>query len=216
MSGARSAGVERELRLLGAILCGAVVALAFAWFAPWQLTVLAAWCGFAAAFMAAVWLKIWRFDAATTAAAATGQDDSRSDTRRIFLTVAALASLGGAGLGVLKARTEGGALGNILAVATVATVLLSWALIHTLYALHYARLYYVDEDGGIDFPGKEKPDYRDFAYVAFTIGMTYQVSDTNIDSQVVRRSLLGHSLLSYLFGTVIIAVTINLVASLVH
>ncbi|MGZ4728688.1 MAG: DUF1345 domain-containing protein, partial [Acidimicrobiales bacterium] len=59
-------------------------------------------------------------------------------------------------------------------------------------------------------------DYRDFAYVAFTIGMTYQVSDTDIDSKLVRRSLLGHSLLSYLFGTVIIAVTINLVASLIR
>lgn len=216
MSTPRSAGVERELRLLVAALCGAVAALAITWFAPWQLTVLAAWCGFAVAFMAAVWVKIWRFDATATAAAATREDESRSDTRRIFLTVAALASLAGAGLGVLKARSEGGALGNILAVMTVATVLLSWALIHTLYALHYARLYYVDEDGGIDFPGDEPPDYRDFAYVAFTIGMTYQVSDTNIDSRVVRRSLLGHSLLSYLFGTVIIAVTINLVASLVR
>ncbi len=216
MSDGRSAGVEGERRLVIALPCAAVVALACAWVAPWQLTVLAAWDGFVTAFMASVWLKIWRYDAAATASAATREDAGRNDTRRLLLTIAALASLAGAAIGVLKARTEGGAMGDVLAAATVATVLLSWALIHTLYALHYARLYYADEDGGIDFPGDDPPDYRDFAYVAFTIGMTYQVSDTDIDSKLVRRSLFGHSLLSYLFGTVIIAVTINLVASLIR
>jgi len=216
LSAQRSAGAERELRLLAAVLFGCAAALVVGWFGPWQLTVLVAWIGFVAAYMTGVWRKIWRLDPSATAEAATRQDDSRGETRRLLLTIAALASLGGAAIGVLKARTEGGPLGNVLGIATVATVLASWALIHTIYALHYARLYYVDEDGGIDFPGDEKPDYRDFAYVAFTVGMTYQVSDTNIDSRLVRRSLLGHSLLSYLFGTVIIAVTINLVAGLIH
>jgi uncharacterized membrane protein len=211
----RRVAFEHRRRLLLSLAAAAVAVAVCAPFGPWQLTVLAAWDAFVVAYMANIWAKIWRLDAPTTEHMSTVQDDGRNDTRRMLLTSAALTSLAGAGLGVLKARHEGGALGDLLGVVTVATVLLSWALIHTLYTLHYARLYYGDRDGGIDFPGGEPPDYRDFAYLAFTIGMTYQVSDTNIESRAIRRSLLGHSLLSYLFGTVIIAVTINLVASLV-
>ena len=77
----------------------------------------------------------------------------------------------------------------------------------------YADLYYT-QDGGIDFNGDDVPDYRDFAYLAFTIGMTYQVSDTNLQTKAVRRTALRHALLSYLFGTAIIAVMINVVASI--
>ena len=90
----------------------------------------------------------------------------------------------------------------------------SWAVIHTVFALRYARIYYTGPDGGANFHQEEPPCYSDFAYLAFTIGMTYQVSDTELNTKGFRRNVLRHSLLSYLFGTVIVALTINLVAGL--
>ena len=95
------------------------------------------------------------------------------------------------------------------------TVVLSWLVVHTVYMLRYARLHYMT-GGGVDFPGDEAPDYRDFAYLALTIGMTYQVSDTGFTNKQLRRTATHHALLSYLFGTVVVAVTINVVASLVR
>jgi uncharacterized membrane protein len=80
--------------------------------------------------------------------------------------------------------------------------------------VHYARLYYSDEPGGINFHDPEMPHFRGFAYVALTVGMTFQVSDTEIGLISIRATLLRHALLSYLLGTVVLAVTINLVAGL--
>ncbi len=89
----------------------------------------------------------------------------------------------------------------------------SWLSVHTVFTLLYARLYYGDEVGGIDFNEPDPPNYVDFAYLAFTIGMTFQVSDTNLTAKVIRRRALQHALVSYLFGAVIIALAINIVAS---
>jgi uncharacterized membrane protein len=81
--------------------------------------------------------------------------------------------------------------------------------------LRYARLYYNDPRGGIEFAEPDKtPDYLDFVYVSFTVGMTFQVSDTDIQSSRIRRTVLRHALLSFLFGAVILGVTVNVVASL--
>ena len=91
---------------------------------------------------------------------------------------------------------------------------MAWAAVHTTFAVRYARLYYAGPDGGIDFNSDEPPAYTDFAYLAFTIGMTFQVSDTAIGAKVIRSTALRHGLLSFLFGTVVIATTINLLASL--
>lgn len=87
-------------------------------------------------------------------------------------------------------------------------------MVHTVFALRYAGLYYSGPDGGVNFNDNEKPAYADFAYLAFTIGMTYQVSDTALTTRAVRHTALRHALLSYLLGTVIIAATINLAAGL--
>jgi uncharacterized membrane protein len=83
-----------------------------------------------------------------------------------------------------------------------------------LFALAYARLYYAAPRGGVDFNEKDPPDYRDFAYLSFTIGMTFQVSDTALKSKAVRRTALRHALLSYAFGAGIIGATINLIATI--
>ena len=84
---------------------------------------------------------------------------------------------------------------------------------HTVYVLRYARLYYSPPEGGIDFHG-EQPDYTDFAYLGLTIGMTFQVSDTDLTGKRVRRIALHHALTSYVFGTVIVAITVSSTAAL--
>jgi uncharacterized membrane protein len=98
----------------------------------------------------------------------------------------------------------------------VGSVVVSWVLVHTLFTVRYARLYYLPPAGGIDFNDDEPPQYSDFAYIAFTIGMTFQVSDTDVRSKAVRRAALQQALLSFPLGTVIIATTVNLVAGLAN
>jgi uncharacterized membrane protein len=102
---------------------------------------------------------------------------------------------------------------GLLTGLALASVALAWITVHTVYLLRYARMYYSPPDGGIDFHG-ETPDYLDFAYLALTIGMTFQVSDTDLVGKRIRRGALHHALLSYLFGTVILAITVNSVAAL--
>jgi uncharacterized membrane protein len=96
----------------------------------------------------------------------------------------------------------------------VLSVAASWFTVHTVFMLRYALLYYAAPEGGIDFKMAERPSYRDFAYVSLTLGMTFQVSDTDLHSTQMRATALRHALLSYLFGAVILAVAINLVAGL--
>jgi len=102
----------------------------------------------------------------------------------------------------------------LLAGLGVVSVALSWFAVHTFFMLRYARLYYLDSAGGINFNQDEKPVYSDFAYLAFTVGMTYQVSDTDLKTHAIRATALRHGLLSYLFGAVILATAINFVVSL--
>jgi uncharacterized membrane protein len=93
-------------------------------------------------------------------------------------------------------------------------VALAWASVHTVFTTRYARLYFTGSPGGVDWGGSEPPSYLDFAYLAFTVGMTFQVSDTAVTDRRIRFAVLRHALLSYLFGTVFIATMINLVAGL--
>ena len=87
-------------------------------------------------------------------------------------------------------------------------------MVHTVFTLRYARLYYTGTDGGVDFHQDDPPRDGDFAHLGFTIGMTFQVSDTDLTTTKVRVTALRHALLSYLFGAVILAATINLIAGL--
>jgi len=106
--------------------------------------------------------------------------------------------------------------------ATLPTMLFSWATIHTTFGFHYAHMYYDDDDdessendaGGLNFPGEQNPDYLDFAYFSFVIGMTFQVSDVNITSRKIRRLALLHGLISFALNTFVVALTINLLAGL--
>ena len=182
--------------------------------ASWEAAVLVAWDAAAAVALAWMVLVMWGKGPAATAAWATREDDSHAAADTLLLS-AGLASLAAVALGLVKSGDLHG--GSKAVMTTVATlgVVLAWAVVHAVYTLRYARLFY-SEHGGIDINEERQPDYHDFLYVAFTVGMTYQVSDTNVTSKSLRRAILGHALLSYLFGTVIVAMTINVVASLVR
>jgi Protein of unknown function (DUF1345) len=118
------------------------------------------------------------------------------------------------GFALLQASDQSGVARALTTAVAVATVVLSWLAVQTVFTLRYAHLYYLD--GGIDFHNERAPDYGDFAYVAFTLGMTYQVSDTDLTSKRIRTTALRQAVLSYVFGISVIAITINAVAGLLH
>ncbi len=190
-----------------------IAAFGVAWLAtPWQAATLIGWNVAATVFIAWVWFKVAGMDGEATARHAAIEDLSRP-TADLILIIASVASLVGVGLALLEASdTEGLEKAMIVGNSSV-SVILSWATVHTVFTLRYAKLYYA-AGGGIDFNGDRAPTYTDFAYLAFTIGMTYQVSDTSIASKAIRRTALRHAYMSYLFGTVIVAMTINVVAGL--
>jgi uncharacterized membrane protein len=193
--------------VIGSVALGVALVLA-----PWQVAVAIGWDVTAAAWVAWVLVTIGPRTAAETRDIALSEDGSRV-ARDTMLVGASVASLVGVVLVLLKAAPEHGAARSLLTALAALTVLLSWATVHLVFTLRYARLYY-GGGGGMDFHDDRPPDYRDFTYVAFTIGMTYQVSDTDLTSKQVRRTALRHALLSYLFGIAAIAVTINVVAGL--
>ena len=160
-----------------------------------------------------VWSTVWRLDAETTARHARREDPS-SAMADVVLLAAAIASLIAVGIVLAGMGHASGIAQYLQAGLALISVFLSWVLIHTVFTLKYARLYYSGHTGGIDFNETADPDYGDFAYLSFTIGMTFQVSDTNLRSKQIRRTALRHALLAFPMGVVIIATTINLVAGL--
>jgi uncharacterized membrane protein len=206
---------EARARVVVAATIGGIAAAIVARRVPWQLTVLVGWDAGALGFLAFVWWIIAGCDSAQTAEMATREDETRA-TASFLLLGASTASLVGVGFALIKANAVGGAMEGILTAAAGLTVVVSWAVIQAVFTLRYAHLYFAEPVGGIDFPETKAPDYRDFAYLAFTIGMTYQVSDTALEDGLFRHTALRHALLAYLFGTVIVAMTINILAGLVR
>ena len=182
-------------------------------FGKWVFAPVAGWAAAAAVFNVWVWLAIGHMNAAQTATHATREDPSRASTEMLVLW-ATVISLVAVGLVLGEASSAKGATAGLEAGGAIISVALSWLLIHTLFTLRNALLYYDGPDGGIDFNQDDPPRYTDFAYLAFTVGMTFQVSDTDLKTHPIRAAALRHALLSYLFGAVILATTINLVAGL--
>jgi uncharacterized membrane protein len=192
---------------------GVVVGIVAAFFTVAQAAALIGWDVAAATFLVGVWLVILYLEPEATRRRALRLDPSRGLADVLVIT-AGVAILTAVALALARAGgTHGGTKAYLLAIG-LASVVFSWLSVHTIYTLKYARLYYGDEVGGIDFNEQDGPDYVDFAYLAFTIGMTFQVSDTDLTAKPIRRTALGHALISYLFGAVIIAMVINIVASL--
>jgi uncharacterized membrane protein len=151
-------------------------------------------------------------DPPRTASHATREDPTRAATDLIVIS-ASLASLVGVGY-LLSAGSKTGGDADVAAAVGIASVAAAWLVVHTVFTLRYARLYYLNGSSGIDFNQDEQPAYVDFAYLAFTIGMTYQVSDTDLKTRTIRATALRQALLSFVLGAVILATTINLVAGL--
>ena len=202
-------------RLAVAAAAGAVAAIVSGFTGGWSFAPLVGWDVAAGVMVFWTWLTIWPMDAEQTAEHAVREDPNRPTTD-LLLLCASVASLLGVGFVLVAGGNSNGVTRGLLVALGVATVIASWSVVHTTFTLRYARLYYTGEDGGIDFDedSADGPQYSDFAYVAFTIGMTFQVSDTDLTAKLIRATALRHALLSYLFGVVIIAVMINMVAGL--
>jgi len=195
---------------------GLIVAAVLLWFVPWGVAVVTGWDVAALAFLVSVWPIIIRADGPRAAQLARREDENRGSATALLLG-ASVASLLGVGFALTLAGRESGALQVLLIGFAVLTVLVSWTVVNTVYTLRYADLHFRSREAGIGFgdpAGQEPPTYRDFAYVAFTIGMCYQVSDTTVGDRRIRGTVLSHALLSYLFGVVIVAGSVNLIAGL--
>lgn len=184
----------------------------------WELGIVVGWAAACLVYVAWVWMLIGRMDAAQTVDHARREDPVRAVSEGLIL-LASVASLGAVGMLLIEARSASDARSGALAAIALAGVALSWLLIHTLFTLRYASTYMEGAgfDGqvrDIDFNTDDPPRYTDFAYVAFSVGMTFQISDTNLTTSALRALVLRHALLSYVFGTVIVATTINLAISL--
>jgi uncharacterized membrane protein len=173
----------------------------------------ASWDAAALTVLAWVWLSIAGKDAEETARLAGAEDVSRPTADAIMLS-ASVVSLVAVGFVLSQASRQSGTTKGLLIGLAVLSVALAWATVHTLYTLRYGDLYYRRPSGGIDFHSDEPPDYLDLAYVALTIGMTYQVSDTDLTAKPIRHTAVRHALLSFLFSAVIVAIAINIVAGL--
>jgi uncharacterized membrane protein len=182
------------------------------------MAVVAGWDAAALAFLVSIWPVIILADGPHAAQLATREDETRGSAAALLLA-ASVASLLGAGFALDLAGRESGPLRVLLIGVAVLTVGLSWTVVNTVYTLRYADLHFRSREARIAFGdsnGQQPPTYRDFAYVAFTIGMCYQVSDTTVRDPRIRHTVLSHAFVSYVFGVVIVAGSVNLIAGLLY
>jgi uncharacterized membrane protein len=202
-------------RVLISAAAGVVVSAVAMVFNFWFIAAQVGWDAAAMTYLGLTVPAVWRLDSSDTQRRALIEDQTTPVVDLILLS-ASVASLVALAVVLVRANQSHGATELVLTVLAVLSVVLSWSLVHVTYMLRYARLYYTEPIGGVDFNQESKPCYGDFAYLAFTIGMTFQVSDTSLSSRPIRSAALAHALLSYLFGTVILATTVNFVAGLAH
>lgn len=207
--------VRARPRLFTCAAISAVVAASLTFSTSWRpvTCLLAGWDIGVALYLALAFEMMRRSDIHRIRRRAAAQDEGRFAI--LVLTVAAaLASLAAifAELGTVPAGS-GGRQPASVALAVV-TILLSWTFIHTIFALHYAHEFYDDTAGGLAFPGGHRePDYWDFVYFSFVVGMTSQVSDVTVTSKQIRRTVAAHGVVSFVFNAALLALTVNLAAS---
>ena len=209
----------RRPRLAAAVASGVLVYLLLLGLssAPGRLRFILSWD--AGVLVAMILLFALRRTPPDTMKRIAAQQDAGKWTVLLLTLIAASASLV-AIAGEVPLIRNAAELEKIVRIAlVVATIVLSWAFINVIFALHYAHDYYSVVDGstankGLKFPGDDKPTYMDFVYFSFTIGMTFQVSDVQITDQEFRGLALTHGIISFFYATGILALTINLVAGL--
>lgn len=210
---AATAGAEHKLHIGRRMGLGSVAGVAVGAVVPSVpgdliARILIGFCVAAVCFAVPLLVRVMRADAATTKALVSGRSSEQGPTD-VAAVSAAVASLAGIAQMLVASSSANSGFEAVVALGTVAT---AWLVVHTTYAVRYARHYYNAEPGSVDFNTRSEPRFSDFAYLAFTLGMTYQVSDTDVRTPALRKVILFHTLLSYVFGTGIIAATINLVA----
>lgn len=181
---------------------------------------LSCWVAFSATYLALSWYTIVTMPVSAIIRRAGEEDGSRIFVSS-FLLLAIAACLCGVLAFTIGARGQMIGRWPYLGISFL-SIMFSWMLVHTLYAFHYAHLYYKDateeavKGEGLDFPGHEAPDYMDFVYFSIVLGCTFQVSDVEISSKRIRRVALFHGLLSFVMNTFVVALTINIIAGLVN
>ncbi len=203
----RSVFVTAPPRLIAAVVAGTAAGLAGG-AAGATLGVIVGVAVAATTFVVLGWLMLWPMDAATTESHVK-REEFRPLVDELIVVGATVCGLGAI---VSLVIAGGSAAGSILGALAVLGVFMTWAALHLMYAIRYAFIYYATGvDKAIDFNSDDKPTFRDFFYFSYNLGMTYQVSDTAVQSASVRAVALRHCLFSYVFGLAILATTINLV-----
>lgn len=195
-----------------AAVVGLVVAVVAALLGVPDLSPLLGWAVAAAVFLAWAWSRAWPAGPERTRSLARHEDRSRKLVDTLII-VATFLSLVLVVLALVRSQQKD-LVGSAAALLAVVGVVAAWALVNTVYAFRYARMYYIDDRHRFDFDQDEEPSYSDFAFAAFSIGMAYSASSITQSSTPSRRVAMGHALLSYFFGTFVVAVAINLVTGL--
>ena len=201
------------IRLMVAALVAAGATLSIGIVAGWSYAPSVGWIAAAAIYLLWTWAVVLPMDADETRDHVEPEDPPSGWLTDAVILSASVASLAGVAH-LLDAGSKSGADKQIAAGVGVISIVAAWCVVHTVFSIRYADIYYSDSAGGINFNGTEKPRFLDFFYVGFTIGMTYQVSDTTVQTGKLRNNVLCQAFLSYIFGAVILAVTINLVVAL--
>jgi len=218
--------LDAHHKLVIALILGSLAVVSTAPFVDRPVSWMIGWLVYGAVHLGLAWVTILSSHPAEVRREVDGQDSSRV-VISLFVVVASFVSLF-AILYLLHAagKTASWSELTLHLVLSFSCIVCSWILVHTIFTLHYAHLYYrtagVEREGGkqqkkgLDFPGDTEPDYLDFTYFSFVIGMTFQVSDVTISSREIRRLALVHALLSFVFNTLLVALTINVVSGLIQ
>jgi uncharacterized membrane protein len=215
--------LDHRPRLIVAIFIAALVSVILPHWLHLPTRILCAWNSGADFFLAITW---WKMIKATPEKTRRYAENEYEGHLAIFMLViaAACASV----LAIVFLLTDKKGLSEILlilhVVLSIMTIVGSWLLVHTMFALQYAHSYYQHQtptntsgeiNRGLDFPNNDYPDYWEFLYYSFVVGMTSQVSDVQTTSSAMRRLTLLHGILSFFFNTTIVAITINIIAGLI-
>ncbi len=215
--------LSRVYRILISLAVGLIVFFCFYGHHLFAITFMASWIAFAATTLFIIWSTILVFHPKEISAVANEQDNTRF-AMFLFIIAAACISLFAIILLLQSAPTTKGLNHHIL--LSAASVFCSWTLIHTVFTLRYAHLYYTyptrqhleageAPHGGLDFPQTEHPDFLDFAYFSFVLGMTFQTADVTITGRTIRRLALLHGFLAFVYNTIIVALSINIVSGMI-
>jgi len=205
--------------LLSLFLAGLVYAVTCILNAEVSNRIILSWDMFCISMIAFSWILFSTTNSADLCIVVEKQDDG---LKAIFAMVLIAVCISVFGTLILALASNESPRNKIIhTIISLSPVMLSWFLLHTMFTIRYAHLYHDhnklntgSQVGGIDFPTDDDPDYLDFAYFSFVIGMTFQVSDVTVSSRAIRRFVLMHGLISFVFNTIIVALTINTLAGL--